>query len=579
MTDTNIGKKVKGYTLTKKLGSGSYGDVYTVNKKTDGKNYALKMVAKTKLNNKMLRTMFMSEVKIMSEMNHPNIINLFEFMESSNNYYLVMPVCNNGDLRKYMDKRGLSFFSEEEGVSLLKQIACGFRELHKHKVIHRDFKIENCFMNDHTILIADLGFAKAGEDMLKTDCGTGFYKAPEILDKKPYNNLVDLWAVGIAFYETLFGQYPFGLCFNESELRQALRKKCGDNLPMPLKINNISPECQDLLRRILTEDPTKRLTWKGFYNHPLFDKWTTGSTTKSPNKEAIVLGNAFKKMLENAQATIDENFNKAKFEHQNTFEGSFFVDPASLLNDLNPEWEQIETEMVDDQTQIKLIHEAKQFCIFEQNNNRYKHEAHRCQFITTTVIKLYNVAVLIPKHPHITSIAIAYILLSKKALMYFNLIQLSLEQKKNLFHLELFDEWTKDSCYKELSEEIDSRSESSNNFWTETVLPTVKNYHYSQYDEANLIPLVYQKNLDLDFVKKVQEVKIHDIKEQILLDTQIQGDYEVYKQIVEAMACCVYAANDFVKIPYNPDKDFGWKQFTNSWKQMDLKALEKIVGI
>jgi serine/threonine protein kinase len=70
----------------------------------------------------------------------------------------------------------------------LKQIAMGFRELHRHKVMHRDFKLDNLFMNDDTVVIADLGFAKAGREMTQTQCGTPLYMAPEIFAGKKYTN-------------------------------------------------------------------------------------------------------------------------------------------------------------------------------------------------------------------------------------------------------------------------------------------------------------------------------------------------------------------------------------------------------
>ena len=75
--------------------------------------------------------------------------------------------------------------------------------------MHRDFKVDNLFMHDDTVIIADLGFAKAGREMTQTQCGTPMYMAPEIFEGKTYTNLADLWSVGVSFYELLFGKFPF----------------------------------------------------------------------------------------------------------------------------------------------------------------------------------------------------------------------------------------------------------------------------------------------------------------------------------------------------------------------------------
>jgi serine/threonine protein kinase len=116
----------------------------------------------------------------MSEINHPNIMHLFDFLESSNSYYLVMQYCNKGDLEAYLSRQPKNFFLEQEALYLLKQIMNGFQVLRKHRVMHRDFKLANIFMNDDTLVIGDFGFARAGHEMAQTNLGTPLTKAPEL---------------------------------------------------------------------------------------------------------------------------------------------------------------------------------------------------------------------------------------------------------------------------------------------------------------------------------------------------------------------------------------------------------------
>ena len=134
MSDHNLGKKVGKYVLTKFLGAGQFGQVYLCNNNEDGKEYACKLIEKKKLNNPILHDMLKSEVAIMQKIHHRNVIHLFDFLQSGSNYYLIMQVCNNGDIRKYLEKIGKSHFDENEAVYFLQQISLGFKELHRYKV-------------------------------------------------------------------------------------------------------------------------------------------------------------------------------------------------------------------------------------------------------------------------------------------------------------------------------------------------------------------------------------------------------------------------------------------------------------
>lgn len=116
----------------------------------------------------------------MSEIDHPNIMHLFDFLESGSSYYLVMQYCNRGDLESYLSKQARNYFTEKEAIYYLKQIMNGFQVLRKNRVMHRDFKLANIFLNDETLVIGDFGFARAGFEMAQTNLGTPLTKAPEL---------------------------------------------------------------------------------------------------------------------------------------------------------------------------------------------------------------------------------------------------------------------------------------------------------------------------------------------------------------------------------------------------------------
>ena len=136
--------------------------------------------------------------------------------------------------------------------------------------MHRDFKVDNLFMHDDTVIIADLGFAKAGREMTQTQCGTPMYMAPEVFEGKEYTNIADLWSVGVSMYELLFGKFPFN-AMSQPALLKNIKENQGPNLEIDRSTNDISKACEDLLRRILTYDTNTRLTWEEFFNDPLFE--------------------------------------------------------------------------------------------------------------------------------------------------------------------------------------------------------------------------------------------------------------------------------------------------------------------
>lgn len=111
----------------------------------------------------------------------------------------------------------------------------GFRELHSHKIMHRDFKLANIFLNDDNIVIGDFGFAKSGEDMASTKLGSPITMAPELLNATSglrYTNKADLWSIGVCFYQMIFGKTPFEATDLE-DLKNLVKTKSGANLFFP----------------------------------------------------------------------------------------------------------------------------------------------------------------------------------------------------------------------------------------------------------------------------------------------------------------------------------------------------------
>lgn len=112
-------KKVGNYLLVSKLGEGQFGTVFKATHQTTNEIYAVKAIDKSKVNkNPKLRQLFDTEMAVMSKIKHPNILHLYEYLETTNNYYLVIDYCNNGDLENHVKKN--QCLGEEESVYFLK---------------------------------------------------------------------------------------------------------------------------------------------------------------------------------------------------------------------------------------------------------------------------------------------------------------------------------------------------------------------------------------------------------------------------------------------------------------------------
>ena len=275
-------KQVGKYLLVQELGKGQFGSVYKgLDRECNNKEYAVKLVSREKVeSNPLITKLFKSEVEVMKVTDNPHLLKLHDFLETSGNFYVVVQYCKDGDLEKYLAK--VKTIDEPEAVFFLKQIMSGFLYLHQHKIMHRDFKLANIFMDGKHLTIGDFGFAKAGVDVATTKLGTPYNMAPEIIfsnGKTPYTSKADLWSIGVVFYQMLFGRLPFR-AMTMDELKQEIKARAGSNLIFPNNIQ-ISNETKQILIEMLEFDPITRISWKKFFNHPLFEKFKEFEPAKS----------------------------------------------------------------------------------------------------------------------------------------------------------------------------------------------------------------------------------------------------------------------------------------------------------
>ncbi|XP_013871392.1 MAP/microtubule affinity-regulating kinase 4 isoform X1 [Austrofundulus limnaeus] len=254
---------IGNYRLLKTIGKGNFAKVKLARHILTGREVAIKIIDKTQLNPTSLQKLF-REVRIMKTLNHPNIVQLFEVIETEKTLYLVMEYASGGEVFDYLVAHGR--MKEKEARAKFRQIVSAVHYCHQKNIVHRDLKAENLLLDaDSNIKIADFGFSNEFTEGSKLDtfCGSPPYAAPELFQGKKYDGPeVDIWSLGVILYTLVSGSLPFD-GQNLKELRErVLRGKY--RVPFYM-----STDCEGILRRFLVLNPTKRCSLEQIMR----DKW------------------------------------------------------------------------------------------------------------------------------------------------------------------------------------------------------------------------------------------------------------------------------------------------------------------
>jgi len=262
------------YKIDKLLGKGSFAIVKKgINKKT-GQEVAIKIIERDKLEEDD-ELALQNEVDILGQIDHPNVVKLFEVYDEPKRLYMVLEIMTGGELfDRIVDKE---HYSEKEASDTIRPIVDAIRYCHTLGIVHRDLKPENLLYetneNSSVIKVTDFGLAKfMSADLATTACGTPGYVAPEILKGKGYGKAVDFWSIGVILYVLLCGFPPF---YEETNKKLFEKIKSGKyDFPSPYW-DDISDMAKDLIRKLLVVDPSKRLTADEILEHP----WVVGEMT------------------------------------------------------------------------------------------------------------------------------------------------------------------------------------------------------------------------------------------------------------------------------------------------------------
>ena len=356
------------------LGQGAFGSVYKVVRKNSGTREiirALKEISKKSMNvSEESKEEIKNEIEVLKNIDHPNIMKIFEFFEDENNIYLVNEFCGGGDVAGMNDKYGL--FPEFFLKYVMFQVFLAISFLHSNKVVHGDIKreniafvyqgkkkeknefeeffqtlfkdkdlqeelnespgIENLSENAQKLIeeicnyemkILDFGSAKMKKigklkEKLSGVTGTVYYCSPEVVKDK-YDFECDEWSCGVMMYILLTGYPPF-VGENEDEIFDNILKQ-DLNLNVP-QLKNISESCKDLINQLLEKDANKRINAEDALKHDFF---TSG----------INVGNLLKGKFKENSDYLKKMFNKKGTQLRGKKKSSKFRDVVIAYIALN----------------------------------------------------------------------------------------------------------------------------------------------------------------------------------------------------------------------------------------------------
>ena len=291
--------KESKYIRTTKLGEGTYGVVYRAKDQKGQEIYALKKI-RLQAEEEGIPSTAIREISLLKELNHINIVKLYEVLHSPKKLTLVFEYVEQ-DLKKILDMAKGKGLDIKFTKNLLYQLLRGVDHIHKYKVLHRDLKPQNLLINKDNILkIADFGLARGYGIPVKNythEVVTLWYRPPDVLlGNKTYGTTVDMWSIGCIFAEMASGKPLFtgnsevdqlkkifeimGTPTDNyaSSLKELPEWGVGDNnfeekKPQNFKelIPNLDNEGVDLLQKFLQLEPDKRISCEEALKHPFFD--------------------------------------------------------------------------------------------------------------------------------------------------------------------------------------------------------------------------------------------------------------------------------------------------------------------
>uniref|UniRef100_A0A7N6AYA6 calcium/calmodulin-dependent protein kinase n=1 Tax=Anabas testudineus TaxID=64144 RepID=A0A7N6AYA6_ANATE len=309
MASTTCTRFTDEYQLYEELGKGAFSVVRRCMKISTGQEYAAKIINTKKLSARDHQKLE-REARICRLLKHPNIVRLHDSISEEGFHYLVFDLVTGGEL--FEDIVAREYYSEADASHCIQQILEAVLHCHQMGVVHRDLKPENLLLASKlkgaAVKLADFGLAievQGDQQAWFGFAGTPGYLSPEVLRKDPYGKPVDMWACGVILYILLVGYPPF---WDEDQHRLYQQIKAGAyDFPSP-EWDTVTPEAKDLINKMLTINPAKRVTATDALKHPWICQRSTVASMmhRQETVECLKKFNARRKLKE-PQTTVIHN--------------------------------------------------------------------------------------------------------------------------------------------------------------------------------------------------------------------------------------------------------------------------------
>ncbi|BFZ55973.1 Cell cycle serine/threonine-protein kinase cdc5/MSD2 [Savitreella phatthalungensis] len=267
----NDKKKDRSYFRRGLLGEGGFARCFEV---TDfkGVRLAAKTVAKTSISSEKVKGKLLGEIRVHKSMDHPHIVKQRDCFEDDVNVYMILDLCPNGTLMDML--RARKSFADPEIRFYGLQLLGAVKYMHSRRVVHRDLKLGNLFLDeDMNLRVGDFGLAALlidDDDRKKTICGTPNYIAPEVLFGSAHGHSyeVDIWSIGVILYAMTVGKPPF----QSKDVKEIYARIKANEYSWPaLDTRMIDPRLKDLITRLLSTDPQSRPSIDDIAAHSFFN--------------------------------------------------------------------------------------------------------------------------------------------------------------------------------------------------------------------------------------------------------------------------------------------------------------------
>ena len=251
------------YKIAQRLGVGAFAQVYKAENTETQEIFAIKVFPKSNLEQEDDVVRFQREIDAMAILKHENVVSMHDFFSDESNFYIVMDYCQNGELMDYIAKNNK--IVEPTAALIFEQIVSAIAYCHSFGVAHRDLKPENVLFDKFPhVKVADFGLCGYinPSKLMSTFCGSPCYSAPECLYHHDYDGQKsDIWSLGVILYLMVVGNHPW----NVHNINLMMKDIVSCNYKVP---KEVSPECKDLIEKILVYEPTQRLSLEQILKHP-----------------------------------------------------------------------------------------------------------------------------------------------------------------------------------------------------------------------------------------------------------------------------------------------------------------------